>query len=156
MSKRSSISPTALAVEPRPSRWLTLLQLAAALLALIAIARSGVAWPLRGALAAVLIWMVWSSLRRQGRFGGRAPCRRLSWRDGRWLWVGADGRSTALRLRRAVVWRHLVVMHFAGPGGPRSLCLLPDSLDADALRRLRLCLRHLPVYETGAEEEVPR
>ncbi len=129
-----------------------MLQIAAALLAVAAIVRSGLSLLPQLLALGVLLLTVWSSLRRQGWLGGRSPCRGLRWEGGRWLWIGADGRGLALQLRRAVVWRRLVVMHFIGPGGRRSLCLFPDSLEADALRRLRLCLRYLPVYEAMADE----
>lgn len=154
LSKRSSSLPTPLALELRPSRWLAVLQIAAALLAVVAIVRSGLSLLPQLLALGVLLLIVCSSLRRQGWFGGRSRCRGLRWENGRWLWIGADGRSLALQLRRAVVWRQLVVMHFVGPGGRRSLCLLPDNLEADALRRLRLCLRYLPVYEAMADEEL--
>ncbi len=154
MSKRSSNSPTPLALELRPSRWLAAAQIGAALLALAALLRGGLPLSLKLFAVVLLPLVVLMSLRLQGLLGGRAPCRALRRESGRWLWIGADGRSVAVRLLRAVVWRHLVVMHFEAPGGRRSLCLLPDSLDADAMRRLRLSLRHLPVYE-GSDPELP-
>ena len=147
MSKRSSNLPTPVAIELRRSRWLALLQLTAALPAVAAPMRSGLSLWLQLPLCIALLLTLLLSLRRQGWCGGRLACRGLRWQNDRWLWIGADGRSLALRLRRAVVWRQLVVMQFVGAGGGRSLCLLPDSADADALRRLRLCLRNLPVYE---------
>lgn len=156
LSKRSSNLPTPLALDLQPSRWLAALQVGAALLAVAAVVRCGLTLLPQLLILAGLVLALRLSLRRQGWCGGRLPCRGLRWeQSGRWLWIGADGRGSVLRLRRAVVWRLLVVMHFVGPGGRRSLCLLPDSLEADALRRLRLCLRYLPVYEETGEELTP-
>jgi hypothetical protein len=116
--------------------------------------RSGLPLPAKLLTVGLLPLLLLLALRGQGLLGGRVPCRALRWSGGRWLWIGADGRALPVRLRRAVIWRHLVVLHFSVAGGSRSLCLLPDSLDADAMRRLRLCLRLLPVYE-GSDPAVP-
>ncbi len=70
----------------------------------------------------------------------------LLWRDGCWFWVD-DGGEYSLQLRAATLWPGLIVLRMReSTGRSRVFTLLADSSDRDAQRRLRVCLRHLPVF----------
>jgi hypothetical protein len=146
LSKRSSSSPAPLAIELRSSRALALWLVAVGALAALALLVSGAPIALKLALLAALGLYLTALLRRQRR----PRCRGLRWDGERWRLIGADGRSAVLRLRRAVVWPLLLVLEFRGAGHTEFVLLLPDSAEPEQLRRLRVYLRHLPVYGTVA------
>jgi hypothetical protein len=58
------------------------------------------------------------------------------------------GQHTTVWLKQATVWRWLVVLNFYSESAGRyyPLILWPDSAEQESLRRLRSCLRHMPVY----------
>ena len=72
---------------------------------------------------------------------------RIDYRQPRWQ-LSTGGQCTEVWLKQATVWRWLVVLNFYSEsgGGHYPLILWPDSADRDSLRRLRSCLRHMPVY----------
>jgi hypothetical protein len=121
---------------------LALWLLAVGALAALALLVSGASIALKLALLAALGLYLTLLFRRQRR----PRCRGLRWDGERWLLIGADGRSAALCLHRAVVWPLLLVLEFRGTGRRESVLLLPDSAEPEQLRRLRVYLRHLPVY----------
>jgi hypothetical protein len=73
----------------------------------------------------------------------------LSWRDKRWRWIDESG-EWPLQLRAATLWPGLIVLRMREPpsGRSRVIAVLADSCDRDAQRRLRVCLRYMPVFET--------
>lgn len=73
-------------------------------------------------------------------------------RDGEWLWVDGGGECP-LQLRAATAWPGLIVLRMREPAGRgRVFTLLADSSDRDAQRRLRVCLRYLPVFGATSRE----
>jgi hypothetical protein len=73
--------------------------------------------------------------------------KRLEYRQPLWLLIFSD-RSCVVRLQTATVLPWLVVMVFRCEHTQRryDLLLFPDSVDRDQFRRLRVMLKHLPVY----------
>lgn len=69
-------------------------------------------------------------------------------RIGDWWLEDAEGNAARGKLRRAMVWRYLVVMdfHILEGAAPRSrrVVLFPDSVAADDFRRLRVRLLQGP------------
>lgn len=150
MSTKSSLTPiapgaesAALRIELRPSRILRGALIALAAIVLMAIYRAALPHALQGALGALLVIHLLYSLRRETRCSGL-----LSWRSGQWLWMDGHAREHRLYLRAATAWRVSIVLRFREQdGGAQVFTLLPDSAARDALRRLRVGLRHMPVFE---------
>ncbi len=82
---------------------------------------------------------------------------KMTFRDQGWLLTLAGRRSsvdliqaplTQATLTQATVWPWLVVMNFRclAEGRRYSVIVLPDSAGLDCRRRLRVLLRHLPVW----------
>ena len=125
-------------IELKPSRWLGLLLLGMAVLALVAIGRAALPVPVQLTLGVAVIGLAaWGGLRARLGTGlrlaadGRLQCRddTMEWRDAEVL--GDSFVSTGL-----------IVLRYRPAGGPvRTLTLLPDSAAADGLRRLRVSLR---------------
>lgn len=85
------------------------------------------------AAVAVSLWRQW-----------RLPLRRIGWdSDGNWLLLDADLRQQPARLAGWRVLGGIVVLRLAGGGGTAVLPLLPDNLDRDTRRRLRVRLQQL-------------
>lgn len=101
------------------------------------------------AAAAVLILLALLSWYRSHRLHirhlGRGAVRRLQWQaDGSWLLDDAYGYSHAARLLpSSYLHPRLVLLNFRleENGRRRYVLLLPDSLDSESLRRLRVRLR---------------
>ncbi len=137
MSKSSPRFVAPLRLEPRPSRLLwrvfLLIHLGGAALSLLV----PVAWPLHLLIPVALLWHCRSRWRRM------AIVPTLTWDgDGQW-WLHSDDGDQPLQLAPdSVVWPWLVVLNFRRENSGRlALPLLPDSLAADTLRRLRAALR---------------
>ncbi len=64
-----------------------------------------------------------------------------------WL-LKREGDAIPVYLHSATVWRWLIVMNFRCVNSRRRhvIVLLPDTLERQPLRRLRVLLRYLPVY----------
>ena len=63
-------------------------------------------------------------------------------------WLLHRGKCTErAALKSATVWRFMVVLNFLGEQGACSLVLLPDNCCPQQLRRLRVMLKHRPVYQ---------
>lgn len=71
------------------------------------------------------------------------PTYAVTWHgDGRWTWCDAGGEPVACRLLPpSFVHPMLVVLNLSCRGKRRSVVLVPDNIDADLLRRLRVRLR---------------
>lgn len=144
MSTRSSPSPAPLRVELYPSRRLQGLLVALAVFIQLAILQAAVPLSLRLALSAALSLHLLHLLRVAARCRG---C--LSWRGEYWLWAGGGASAGRfLRLRQATAWPGLIVLRFREwpRGAEEVFVLLPDSAAPDAQRRLRIALRHMPVF----------
>lgn len=101
-------------------------------------------------LGAALLFHLSYLLRRHRQGGGW-----LAWRGEHWSWRDQDDHEYILHLRQATLWRGLVVLRFSDPLHRRArvFALLADSLEADAQRRLRIGLRHMPVFSEQEGEE---
>ena len=130
-------SATAIAFEYRPSRWLAAAIVLIALLALIALALSGInPWmklALAGAACLYAGYALWRFL--------RASARRVAWHEaGHWRVQSANGEEHVAELRHAVVVGPLIVLNLRIGAATISLPLLPDNCVADLRRRLRVRL----------------
>lgn len=125
-------------IELKPSRRLGLLLLGMAALALLAIHLAALPGTVQVALAvAVMVLSGWSwrqmlsSEKLRIAADGRLQCR-----------DGADAWQDVEVLGDSFVSTHWIVLRYRMGGGQvRTLTLLPDSADAEALRRLRVSLR---------------
>ena len=141
----SSAYATPLVLEPRPSRQLLSLALLvhAGALALLPVL-AAIPWPLRLLLAGLVVGSLWFELGRLGWRRDARRIRRLSWgADNDWRLELANGEELDARLLpSSFVHPRLVVLHLRVEGRrpARTLALMPDSLDAQSLRRLRVRL----------------
>jgi hypothetical protein len=125
-------------IEFKPSRLLRGLVLAMGLLALGAIAAASLPIPIRAALAALLIVVVGGGLHRLRK----APPHLLLATDGNIrMDIDHEWHATEVLPGSFVAPALCVLRLRIDDGRVYALTLLPDSADADALRRLRLCLR---------------
>lgn len=127
------------AIELKPSRWLGLLLVAMALLAGAAVALANLPPPLQWALLAVIVIAVGFTLARQ-----RGPLPQLGIDGAGRLWVrdpGNEWREAGVA-GDSFVSPLLCVLELAPER--RRLILLPDSVEADAWRRIRVSLRWGP------------
>lgn len=132
-------------LEPRPSRIQRIILIVFYLLALVAVLQAVL--PFEWQMAAVLAWL---ALFLYELTSWRHPLSvvLLHERIGDWWLADAEGNTSRVWLRRAMVWRYLVVMDFrlldgAGPRYQR-VVLFPDSVTADEFRRLRVRLLQGP------------
>jgi membrane-bound toxin of toxin-antitoxin system len=142
LSIKSSLSLEPLRLELKPSGYLRIALSLLALGALGAIFYSAIDGYLRLLCAALLLvhWRI--LLRRHSRLSGH-----LIWGSGGWLWV-EPARENLLLLMHATVWPGFIALRFRDGSSGKQLffSLLPDSLEVDMQRRLRLHLRHMPVF----------
>lgn len=122
----------------RPSPGLQAVLAGVALLALMAVAGCGLALPWRGLLALlVVVYALSQGWRlRHGRW------RRVAWSgEGAWRVYDADGEAHDARLRAARCLGALIALQLSVDGAPgAALVLLPDNLDAERRRLLRVRL----------------
>lgn len=85
------------------------------------------------------LWALWCEYR-----GGCGGVSALRWRDG-WEVTSGDGWRRAW-LEHAVVWPQVVVMRLRTDRGAVDLWLPPGRAPVSGLRRLRVLLRHGPVW----------
>jgi len=141
-------SAPAIAFDYVPSRWLATAIVAVALLALVAVAFTGVAAWAKLALDGAVVAYAAHALRRH--LG--APTRRVAWHEaGHWRIAPADGEEHVAELRHAVIrggW--LVLTLRAGNGDRVALILGPDNSEADVRRRLRVRLARARHATPGA------
>jgi hypothetical protein len=132
----------ALNIEPRPSRILLVIGGGVHILAGVAVVVCSLPlWikvGLMAGIALVLIRFGWQyGYRRGDGFIGRIE--RL---DGVWRLETGGGSVHRARLTGGYAHPLIVILNFRlESGGRRSLALLPDAADAEALRRLRVWLR---------------
>ncbi len=125
-------------IELKPSRWLGLIVLLMALLGYLAIVLAALPLAIKWALAAGVATALGSALLRHrsapprlllGRQGG------LQLRTGSGEWMAASVLPDSF----VSIW--LCVVRLQADGKRRTLTLLPDSAEAESLRRLRVWLR---------------
>ena len=139
------IEGTVLRLEVQPSRLLLRIQFLVHGLALMVLAYPlGVPIWVRGLLFGGLVASLLFTLRSDTLTGVRVL---LLDGHNQWYWRRTDGVQEALRLRNdSWLGTHLAVLRFDREAGGRTLnvVILPDSLDADSFRRLRVRLRQAP------------
>lgn len=118
-------------------------------MAALALLLASLPWPIRLLLAVALLADVLFARARR-------PLRRLRF-DGCWSASDDSADDLHLRLDDAVIWPALIVLRFqrkpVGRWRPAvHVVLLPDSIDADSWRRLRLYLRHHDVFGDAATD----
>lgn len=109
-----------------------------ALLACAAVAWSRMPPMLDLVVCALVVLYAWHSLRRLRR----QPLIRLGWHaDGTWTLHLTGNRQIQGSLRSGRVLGPLIMLRLTWPqGGETALALLPDNVDADTRRRLRVRL----------------
>ncbi|MCB1778227.1 MAG: hypothetical protein KDI50_12405 [Candidatus Competibacteraceae bacterium] len=129
-------------LEPRPSRLLLLGGGVGHLLASVAVVVANVPeWIKTGLIAGIAISLI-GLVCCYGRPRGRWFIARLEWLDARWQLATGDGRRYSGQLISGYAHPHVIIVNFRLENGQRrSLTLLPDSADADQLRRMRVWLR---------------
>ncbi len=127
--------------EVRASRWLRLAVVVMALLALVAVIVSRLPWPVQVVVCVLVVAYAAASVRKLGRL----PLRTVGWHaDDRCDLHLADGHDTSATLVGGRVLGPLIVLRLRwADGGHCALTLLPDSVDADVRRRLRMRLSAL-------------
>lgn len=149
MSQDAYASP--LVLEPRRSRYLFIYLFMVHTMALVVLA-APINLPLLlrfGIAAAVIISFI--------RQLGRLPPQRLVWEaDGEWQLIYADGNVSTGQLRPdSYVSTLLVVLCFRlQSGGSSSVAILPDMLDPQSMRRLRVRLFQARLAEAADESGV--
>jgi len=93
------------------------------------------------------LWLLWRNWRRAGCHSGEDWQQQIIFANDSWL-LKTPTENYPVYLHSATVWQWLVVMNFRGvaTGRRHDVLLLPDSIDREQLRRLRVVLRYLPVY----------
>ena len=131
-------APT-IVLELRPSLALRAGLAAVAVLALLAVALAGVAWPMRVPLALLAIGL---ALRADMRLRAIAGTRLVLAPTGTWQIESTSGLESAVELAHSAEVGPLIALTFGRGGNARRIVLLPDSCDREDLRRLRVWLRH--------------
>lgn len=131
-------SAPSITFDVRPSRLLMLAVVLMALLAIVAVILSRLPWPFQLGACVLVVLYGGYSLRRLRR----QPLASVGWHaDDTWTLNLADGRQAQGQLRSGRVLGPLIVLRLAWPqGGETALTLLPDSVDGDTRRRLRMRL----------------
>lgn len=134
-------TPPAIGFEYRPSRALAMCIMVLAALAVLAIASSGLPWWPMAILIAVALGYGATALWRFLHPRVLA----LTWRSDGSVSIRIAGRSdrggeVQGELRDARVLGFLIVLYLRWPGGRVGVWILPDNLDADTRRRLRVRL----------------
>ncbi|MCB1823132.1 MAG: hypothetical protein KDJ54_00475 [Candidatus Competibacteraceae bacterium] len=129
-------------IEPRPSRILLIGSgVAHGLAGVAAIVASVPLWVKAGLLASIGLSLAWTGYRHGWRRGGGFIAR-VELLDGRWRLETGDGIQHPAKLTGGYAQPSIVVLNFRLENGwRRSVALLPDAVDAETLRRLRVWLR---------------
>lgn len=140
----SSVFDRPLRLELKPSRYLYLLILISYGGASLLLWLTPLWWVLKLLLTLLLLGDGRRQLRRHVWYRPPAAIQELIWKeDGRWVRPGAGTiQDTELTLKQSFVHPRLVVLNFAaGRWRTNSVVILPDALDRDTFRRLRVRLR---------------
>ncbi|MEQ1662256.1 MAG: protein YgfX [Thiobacillus sp.] len=121
-------------IECKPSRWLGLLQAGMAVLALVAVWHAALTQVGQIILSGGVVGLLWRS-RQATRYLRLRADGSLQWREaaGEWQDAGVEDDS--------VVNRWMLVMRLRVAGQVDTVVILPDSVPADDMRRLRVALR---------------
>ena len=132
----------ALSIEPRPSRILLIGSVVVHGLAGVAATVASVPlWVKAGLLASIGLSLAWTGYRYGWRRGG-GFISRVELLDGRWRLETGDGIQHPAKLTGGYAQPGIVVLNFRLEGvWRRSVALLPDAVDSETLRRLRVWLR---------------
>jgi toxin CptA len=135
-------SRAVLIIDPRPSRLLLISGGIGHLLAGVAVIVCSLPlWVKAGFIAGIGLALVRFGL-QYGRRRGRGFVARLELLDGVWRLETGDGTLHRAWLTGGYAHPGIVILNFRlETGGRRSLALLPDAAEAEALRRLRVWLR---------------
>ncbi len=149
MSISFSPTPNALRVEIRSSNHVFAVLSVVALIATAAIFHAQLSWPLRFSFIGLIGAYTGYCWRVQKRQRGM-----LQWHSG-WSWIDDKNVKRTLQLRHATVWPGLIALRFYDAGRKRHIAftLLPDSfVSTDDARRLRVHLRHFPVFDSSPKK----
>ncbi|MEH6909816.1 MAG: protein YgfX [Oceanicoccus sp.] len=99
------------------------------------------------------LWFFWRSCRHKYFHPGGNQFQQVIFANYSWL-LKKQETINPVYLHSAVVWHWLVVMNFRSITSRQRhvVLLLPDSIDREQLRRLRVLLRYLPVYGLSTPE----
>ncbi len=138
----SSASSPSLRLEPRLSPWLLLIGGVSHGLAGVAVLVSGLRWEVKaGVIASIVVSLLWFGY-NYGYPAGRRFIASLEWIDGRWRLETGAGAVQHGQVIGGYAHPLIVIVNFRlADRTRRSLTLLPDAADSDALRRLRVWLR---------------
>lgn len=133
---------TALNIESRPSRILLIGSgVAHGLAGVATIVASVPLWAKAGLLVGIGLSLAWTGYRYGWRRGG-GFITRVELLDGHWRLETGDGIRHPAGLTGGYAQPGIVVLNFRLEGGwRRSVALLPDAVDSETLRRLRVWLR---------------
>jgi toxin CptA len=139
-------SAPAIGFEYRPSRWVPRLFVGVTGLAMLAVALSGLPLP-----ACVALWAASAVACRHAMHRLSLPVYAVGWANqSGWTLRGLDGADEAATLRSFRIMGQLVLLRLASSRyGKLTLWLLPDNLEADTRRRLRM---RLAVMREATEE----
>jgi len=147
-------SAAAIAFDYRPSRWIAVAIVLIAMLAVLAVALSGVALAWKVALACVACaYAAWSL----DRFLRANNIRRAAWQQGgHWRLAEADGREHVAELERGTVRGGWIVLRLRRADKRReTLVLGADNSDADTRRRLRVALARASTDTVASRQKNP-
>lgn len=131
-----------LSVALRPSRWMLAAGATLHLLAGFAVLSSSVPTGVKTAFMAALGLSLSGLGFRHGMARGSGFIAGVERLDGRWRLQAGDGGAQPARLTGGYACPSIIILNFRlDDGRCRSLTLLPDSADAESLRRLRVLLR---------------
>jgi toxin CptA len=131
-------SAPAIGFEYRPSRTLQLAFPVMGVLAALTVLHGGLAWWIETPLiAAQAVWLV---IERR-RFRHSSVHAAVYHGDGSWALRLSGGASVEATLASHRALGGLMVLQFSWEGGRAALLLLPDNLDGDMRRRLRMRMR---------------
>ena len=142
-------SAAAIAFDYRPSRWIAVAIVLIAMLAVLAVALSGVALAWKVALACVACaYAAWSL----DRFLRANNIRRAAWQQaGHWRVVDTNGNEFVAELDSGIVRGAWIVLRLRRTDGRRVTMILgPDNSDVDTRRRLRIQLARV-----GEAKKIP-
>ena len=142
MTRSGSHAPAALNIEPRPSRFLLVSGGGAYLLAGVAVGVSNLPLWIKAGLTVAIALALGRFAWQYGDRRGHGFIAGLELLDGGWRLEMGDGSLHRAGLTDGYAHPGIVILNFRlTDGGRRSLALLPDAADAEALRQLRVWLR---------------
>jgi len=131
-----------LSIQPRPSRILLVIGGGVHILAGVAVGICSLPLGIKAGLMAGIVLTLVRFGQQYGYRRGRSFITRIERLEGVWRLETGDGSVHRARLTGGYAHPLVVILNFRlESAGRRSLALLPDAADAEALRRLRVWLR---------------